>query len=227
MAATALPVIGSLAAGKASIDAAKGAGNTKFTPFSGNTPFGKTEFSGDSFTASLNPEQQELADVFRNIALSNLKASQGVDPTAIAREQIDQFQDVVAPSRNRQRDSLLNNLFNKGIVGLADAEGANPLAKAQELAFAEQDAEQALGALDRGMNFRTDLFNTGISANTAEQNLMSQLLNQISIGGNLGTGAATIDMQNARLKSAARQTRANTISDIVSGVAESGLFDGG
>ena len=135
------------------------------------------QFLPTSSQYSASPEAQAYAAQLRGLAGQVTPSS--YDPTAAARQYVQQQQALLQPSREQQRAQIQQNLFNTGREGLSIAQGgnlaaANPEMAAYYNALAQQDAAIAAQGAQLGRQ---------------------QLAEDIRLGTTLGAGALSTQQQ--------------------------------
>jgi hypothetical protein len=229
---------------------------SKFRPVGITNRFGSSNYtfddkgylSGAGYT--LSPDLQALQNSMLananggalNTANGALTAGQGLfglgqsylaqSPQETAQQWMAKQQDLLAPSRDRQFASMLNQNYNQGTTGLsvgatgarpsgaAGLNAANPLAEAYYNAIAQQDAGLAAQANQAGMdqvNFGKGLMGSGLDLQVNSMNPLKGYLSLADLIDKLGSNTLDMGAQIGGRAATANQNVGQALAQGISG----------
>ena len=115
--------------------------------------------------------QRGMGGALGGFGMGALGAAGNMDPNAIAANQFQQMQNLVAPGREQQRLASEGRSLRQGLLG--STAGKNRSA-ALETGFGQQDAKFATNALQQGRSFQDQLFRQGLGATQAGSGMFGQ-----------------------------------------------------
>jgi hypothetical protein len=170
------------AANKAAAAQRDAADKARFRPWeiSGSDFYGKTDFDIDTQTATYNlsPQLQQLQNQFmtaiqdptadelafpkeiQDYGINLFRDAAGRDINALATDQYNDIQNIMAPQRAQQEQGLLSNLYGKGRTGMGISSGAggylNPERHEYLTSKDRTDKEFAMQAFDRARSMQNE-----------------------------------------------------------------------
>jgi hypothetical protein len=139
----------------------------KYNPATVNNGFGTSyvDPATGKVGYNLNPEYQGFKDSYMGAARDVMGQAKDFDPRTFAAQRYQEQQDLLAPTRSLQQQSLMQDLFSKGGFGLttngqaADgaSAGVNPYVQSLASAWGQQDKQMAYDSLGQGESYLDNL----------------------------------------------------------------------
>lgn len=195
----------------------KAAADAKFTPYNVYSGYGSGTFSGNTATASLNPQYANLRDQFMNQANSQLGAFSNYDPNQAANDIYGKLSALSAPAEQQARNDNENRLFGQGMLG---STGGGIQTKALLDSQGQSRIQRELQSYTTAQNTLDSMQNRAISGTNAASGLDALALQNLNLGGVFGGRQSAASQFGANLQNNAALRSSDASAQFWSGIGQ-------
>ena len=224
----------SQAAGTMGSAAQRAAAGSQFSPYGVTSGLGQGMFQGGQGSFQLDPRFQGLSNQLTDLSGGFLSQAGQFDPNQAAQSQFQQMESILQPGRERQRKSIEGGLLSQGRLG---STGGALTQQGYEAAVEQERARNLWGAMGQAQQIQGNLLNRGIGTMQGAAGLQQQGIQNLQLGGQLGSQAAGAVAQAGMFGMRGAESQAALQSGMWSGLGSaaqqylpgmmSGMFGGG
>lgn len=181
-----------------------GADAAKFRPWNVYGIGGSATFDPNSGAyANLSPEYQALRDRYLSYGRNTADGLNTYDPNATAQDIYSKLRNLSSYQRSQDQAGLFDTLAAKGITGLSNGQGQNPLARAFFDSQNAADLQREVGSYTLGQQLADDQLSRSLKATTAGVGI-DQIPDQyLNMGGAFGGRQSLAGAEGGKLLSSA------------------------